>query len=388
MKQTIFFDVLIVYNEKYCVKASSDSPKNKTPFSEKLGNESYNIVYNTFFKTCEKLKVKVAFASSADVIGPGLCKSFWDFKNDNWSKVSSPCFSKLIFDKFAPTDKIIKSHRDLLFSEPEIVPFNNPDLFELFFDKQKTYDQLAQYSIPTLSLQGKTKGEIKLVCNKLRKLMTEARFPDDFSSDIIMKDEFGSGGENVYKFKKGATEEILETVNKNKNVAFVLQPFLKFDHGFSYNNLLTTTDIRFVYLAGKIVQVYIRVAQNDDFRCNEHLGGILTYLNLDKIPPALTSRANLIATELADNSSLYALDFIVSNNKNIYFLEGNTMPGLDWNMSLKKNEREAKKLIKLVVEEVIKKVNLKKISLPLKNPDLKKENLLPQLIDATPNYLV
>ncbi len=387
MKQTIFFDVLIVYNEKYCVKASNNSLKSKTPFSEKLGNESYNIVYNTFLKTCKRLKVKVAFVSSADIIGPGLGKSFWDFKNGKWLKVNAPCFSNLIFDKFAPTDKKIKSHRDLLFSKPEIEAFNSPYLFELFFDKQKTYDRLAQYSIPTISLPEKTTAEIKAACTELKQLIMAHDFSDDFSTDIIMKDEFGAGGENVYKFKRTEQKKILETMEKNKNVSFVLQPFLKFDQGFSYNNLLTTTDIRFVYLAGKIVQSYIRVAQDGDFRCNEHLGGILTYLNLDKIPPALTDRANLIAAELDDDSSLYALDFIVSNNKNIYFLEGNTMPGLDWNMALKKNEREAKKLIELVVKEIIKKIKVRKIELPSTNLCSIKENLLPSLIDATPNYL-
>jgi D-alanine-D-alanine ligase-like ATP-grasp enzyme len=67
-----------------------------------------------------------------------------------------------------------------------------------------------------------------------------------------------------------------------------------------------------------------------------------------------------VAEILNKKCSLYTLDFIVSNSGNAYLLEGNTNPGLDWNVNLPENEIEAKKLINLVVEELKNRVRLNK----------------------------
>ncbi|KKQ90444.1 MAG: hypothetical protein UT14_C0036G0005, partial [Candidatus Shapirobacteria bacterium GW2011_GWE1_38_92] len=113
------------------------------------------------------------------------------------------------------------------------------------------------------------------------------------------------------------------------------------------------TDIRLVYLNGEIVQTYIRVAKSGEFRCNEHRGGTLTYIPLSAIPKIVLKMSNLIAKDLNNKRSLYALDFVISDNGNAYLLEGNTSPGLDWNLTLKHNEIEAKKLIRLVVQQLL-----------------------------------
>lgn len=359
MKKSIYFDVLIVYNEKFSKSAFNHSTSNQTPFTKDLGNESYNIVYGCFLEVCKKFKLKVALTSSADIIGPGLCRSFWSFENKKWIRNNFECTSNLIFDKFAPTNSGIKSRRNLLFSSNKVKAFNDPLLFELFFDKQKTYEKLAIYSIPTVSLKENTLKGINKVCKELAVLTKNHVGTKDFGSEIVMKDQFGAGGENVYKFSTNDSANILKTVLKNKNVSFIIQPFVKFDQGFSYHNAPATTDIRFVYLGGKIVQSYIRIAKTGDFRCNEHLGGSLTYLPLVEIPEKIVAKANLIAKVLKQKSSLYALDFVISNNGNIYLLEGNTMPGLDWNMTLKDNEIKAKKLIELIVKEMVARTAIK-----------------------------
>ena len=167
-----------------------------------------------------------------------------------------------------------------------------------------------------------------------------------------MKDRFGAGGRHVYKFKSGESQNMLAAMERNTHVSYIIQPFAMFDKGFSYKKCLASTDIRLIYLKGKIVQSYIRVAKSGDFRCNEHQGGLLTYLSLDEIPASLVAKSSLIAKLLNKKCSLYSLDFIMSNSGVPYLLEGNTGPGLDWNMSLKKNEREAKKLIRMVVREL------------------------------------
>jgi glutathione synthase/RimK-type ligase-like ATP-grasp enzyme len=380
MKKLIYFDALIVYSEKFSASAADRSTLNQTPFSDQLGNESYNVVYGYFLEISEKRKLKIALTTSADIIGAGLCKSFWSFKNNKWRKNNVLCFSNLIFDKFAPINDGIKARRKLLFSSQQVKPFNSSELFELFFDKQQTYQKLAKYAIPTIALNPleKTLSSIQDATARLVKLVNQHSCADDFSSEIVMKDRFGAGGENVYKFTPAELENMLATVNQNPEVSFIIQPFVKFDQGFSYNNALVMTDIRFVYLGAKIVQSYIRIAKPGDFRCNEHLGGTLIYLPLTDIPKKLVNRANLIAQVLNDQSSLYALDFVMSDNGNIYFLEGNTMPGLDWNTSLKTNAIEAKKLIRLVVEEIATRTNSKKhkiIKKPIKEVKLLKKNV-------------
>ena len=50
--------------------------------------------------------------------------------------------------------------------------------------------------------------------------------------------------------------------------------------------------------------------------------------------------------------SLYALDFIKSNNGNLYFMEGNSGPGIDWDPTKKVNETKSKELIDHIVNRL------------------------------------
>jgi glutathione synthase/RimK-type ligase-like ATP-grasp enzyme len=352
MNKLIRFDVLIVYTESLATSASDVSNENHLPFALGSRSESYNLVYGYFLEMCHKFHLKAAFTTSSDIIGPGLCQSFWTFENKKWHKTNSPCFSNLIFDKFSPTKSNIKSRRQLLFSSPNIKPFNDPELFDLFFDKQLTYEKLSHHSIPTISLKDHTLKDINNACQTLTKLIDSHPDSQDFSQDIIMKDRFGAGGRHVYKFKIGQSKDMLAVIRKNTKISFIIQPFANFDQGFIYRNFPSSTDIRLIFLQDKIVQSYIRVAKTGDFRCNEHQGGSLTYLSPQEIPPAIMEKSNLITKLLDKKCSLYALDFIISNNGNAYLLEGNTGPGLDWNPSIQKNEIESKKLINLVIEEL------------------------------------
>ena len=356
MTKLTSFDVLIVYAQTIAKSASDTSPDNLTPFPIGSRNESYNTVYGHFLDICHQHNLSAAFTTSADIIGPGFCRSYWSFENDHWRKSNSPCYSALIFDKFSPIGKGLLSRRQLLFSNPKVRPFNDPDLFNLFFDKQKTYNSLSEYSIPTISVTTPTLSGIADSCQGLTKLMKSHSGSRDFTTDIIMKDRFGAGGRRVYKLKAGQYQEMLAIILKNTRISYVIQPFVKFDRGFTYQNCPGSTDIRLIYLQGKIAQSYIRMAKPGDFRCNEHQGGSLTYLSLAEIPQSLIAKSNVIANILNKKCSLYALDFIISNRGNVYLLEGNTGPGLDWNMSLIKNEIEAKKLISLIVQELSARV--------------------------------
>lgn len=354
MPATTNFDVLIVYTQAIATTASARSPENLTPFLAGSPYESYNVVYGYFLETCAKANLRVAFTTSADILGPGLCKSFWTFTDNKWVKNNSPCFSKLIFDKFSPTSSAVKFARQLLFSNPEVKPFNDPYLFNLFFDKQLSYQVLSQYSIPTVSVLQNSKLGLKSAIKNLSRLLVNPKKSTDLSSKyLILKDRFGAGGRHVYKYKTTQLNRMAKILTNFPHVSFILQPLIRFDHGYSFTSLPSSTDIRFIYLKGKIIQCYVRTAKAGDFRCNEHKGGLLTYLDIHKIPKELVTKSNQIAKQLNNKCSLYTLDFVITNHGHTYLIEGNTGPGLDWNMNLKKNEIQAKRLIQLIVCELI-----------------------------------
>lgn len=356
MTKATIFDILIVYSDRLANSAGSLSEDVLAPFAEGKSYESYNVVYGYFLKVCQKNNLKAAFTTSADITGAGECGSYWLFEKNQWIKIRETCYSKVIFDKFSPINKRIRANRGLLFSSKEVKPFNNPYIFELFFDKQKAYKKLSTYSIPTVAVKDSTVKNINLACKSLKKIISKHAHPNDFSEEIIMKDRFGAGGRHVFKFKGSETGKIRETMKKNTQISYIIQPFTKFDKGFFFQNSFVSTDIRLIYMGGKIIQTYIRMAKQDDFRCNEHQGGTLKYLPKKEIPQNVITYSNKIAKVLNNNSSLFTLDFLIGNSGNIYLLEGNTSPGLDWNLSLKENEIEAQKLIRLIVKELVKRV--------------------------------
>lgn len=360
MNKITNFDVLIVYSEKLANSASSVSRGITAPFPKGSNNESYNLVYGYFLKNCRKNNLKAAFSTSADIVGAGKCQSYWLFRKNVWIKVQKAGFSKLIFDKFSPTSKSRKIKRNLLFSSKRIRPFNDPYLFDLCFDKQKTYEILNNFSIPTVTIEDRTRRGVIRAQKLLKEKIAKHKNRNDFSEEVIMKDRFGAGGLNVYKFGNDQTEMMTASVKKHKNVSFIIQPFMKFDKGFSIQNSFRSTDIRLIYLGRKIVQTYIRIAKRGKFICNEHAGGLLKYISKSEVPLEITAASKSIANTLNKKSSLFALDFITSNNGNIYLMEANTGPGLDWNLSIKENEIEAKKLIRIIIKEIVRRITSSK----------------------------
>ena len=356
MNKTTNFDLLIVYSEELANSASMKSEEINAPFPKDGNKQNYNLVYAYFLNTCRRNNLKAAFTTSADIIGPGKCRSYWLYEKNNWIKVQNEGFSKLIFAKFSPSDKNRKEKRSLLFYSKKIKPFNNQNLFSLCFDKQETYEKLKTFSIPTAAINGLTKQSILLAKKLLNEQIEKQKNNCDFSDEIVMKDRFGAGGLNVYKFGNNQIKEMITLMKKHKNISFVIQPFVKFDKGFKFQNSSNPTDIRLIFLGQKMIQTYIRIAKKGEFRCNEHAGGMLRYLSSKDISSEIKNISKKIVSKLNNKSSLYALDFIISNNGNIYLLEANTGPGLDWNLSVKENEMESKKLMRIIIKEMKKRV--------------------------------
>jgi glutathione synthase/RimK-type ligase-like ATP-grasp enzyme len=375
MKNTNIFDVLIVYSRLFATSASSKKSTDNVPFSVESGNDNYNDVYGYFIAECKRNGLRVALSTSADIIGSGTCKNYWNFdetKNE-WIKINKKCFAPIIFDKFAPLNKKSADAHDLLVSTDAVSAFTDPYLLELFNDKYKAYEKLKDFSIPTVAIEASNIRAIKKALSLVKKETENHPNSLDFTSQIILKDRNGAGGDHIYKLDPTDISMISKILKENSLLKFVIQPFVLFDQGYSHNNQLGLADIRLIYFNQKIVQAYIRIAKKDDFRCNEHKGGLLEYIAIKDVPKDILDKSKGILKILKTKSSLYALDFIISNNGNTFFLEGNTGPGLDWNISKKVNEKKAKQLIHLIIEEFTKRTEVNRI----KNPQF--SSLLPTI---------
>lgn len=376
MSHSTVLDVLIVYNGNLVSSSSDTSLATTTPFP--LGS-TCNDTYAYFLTTCRVLGLSAGLSSSLDIIGAGLCDSYWSYINHTWVKNSLPCRGKQIFDKFSPKDENSRALRHLLFSNSRIRSFNSYSLFKLFFDKQKTHDVLSDYAIPTLTLKNSALDSIKKTCTFLTKMISSHPNPRDFRNEIILKDRYGAGGHSIYKFKPDDFGGIQQIIKASPDLSFIIQPLIKFNRGFKYQNRFVSTDIRLIYFKGKIVSSYIRMAKSGDFRCNQHQGGSLAYLAQSAIPKPVMTQSRAIVKILNKKSSLFTLDFLLSNSGHSYLLEGNTGPGLSWDPADKIDQLEAKKLIKLIIKELLIRTKPKsKSPPPSRHSPRAKNRVLPQ----------
>ncbi len=387
MENVTQFDVLVVYTGEIAISASSTKKGTDSPFAIHTKRSHYNNAYAYLLQMCEKNNLSCALTTSADMTPEGNFTSYWVFRKKKWLKINKTCYCRLIFDKFSPINKNQKELRNILFSDTNVKSFNSSVLFQLFFDKQKTYEHLQRFTIPTVVIENENQHSIDQAVDNLKKLVAIHPASNDFSQKFVLKDRFGAGGDNIYLVNThNPKKEIFGIVKENKSTTFILQPFTKFESGYSYKDQRGFIDIRIIYLGKKAIQAYIRTAKKDDFRCNEHQGGTLTYISQKELPVKVLGVSNQIVNILDENSALYALDFIVSNNGNVYLLEGNCGPGIDWNLSLKKNEFMAKKLIRNIAAELARRVentasDIPKTSLPVLEIDV--EKILPLLLCAT-----
>jgi len=358
MKNVDNFDVLIVYSERTAESASNRSYIGLTPFREDTAESCYNVSYSYFLKQCAKRNISAAFATSKDIIGPGKVRSYWIYEEKSWKKVHRAAHTKIIFDKFYPKTRSQKIDYDILFSSRNVRPFNDPYMRSIFADKQKTYNLFTDLCIPTVALVDDTDESITDAVASINRLTDVLPNRNDFLDDFVLKDQFGSGGNHIYRIRQRNTKQISQIMKKNKNIRFVLQPFANFEEGFEYNGAKNYTDTRLIYYGKKIVQIYIRIAAGDEFRCNAHQGASVAYLRQNELPSSILKISKKITEGLGKMNSFYALDFIVCNSKNVYLLEGNINPGIYWEAGQVADEKMTKKLIdRMVIELTLRSGN-------------------------------
>jgi len=344
------FDLIVVFSEYYAKSAQDKSYK--APFSGKY--EIYNDSYNYFLSKCKEANIKAAFVTSKDIIGPGLFQSFWTY-NKKLIRNEHKAYSKLIFDRFGRINSEQKNKLKLLTSSKSIHIFNKK-VQELFGNKLNTYKYFKEFVMPTVEIKDISKESILLAKAKLDKLLKKHK--EDFNDNYIIKRKYGASGIGIFKINfnniKDSLKEIEEyhkSLKKRKLPSYILQPFINHDKGFIFGKYKGFIDLRVVLINHKIIQKYIRIAKEGDFRCNEHQGGNLVYLSKRVIPKDVLAMIQKITKKLNFKRCLYTLDFIKSNNGNLYLVEGNSKLGIDWNHKNKINETKTKELINLIVNE-------------------------------------
>ena len=100
------------------------------------------------------------------------------------------------------------------------------------------------------------------------------------------------------------------------------------------------------------MQSYVRTPEKGNFKANASLGATLKYIPTEKIPKDIKKMSNRINNRLTGENVFYALDFVKSDSGNLYFIEGNITPGLNWYDP--EDEIRTKKLIRLIVKSLKK----------------------------------
>jgi len=355
------YDVIVVYSESRANSARDKEYRGKSPFPFNSSYGIYNDSYRYFLLTCEKMGIKAAFTTSKDIIGSSLFQSFWTYDKE-WVRNYDKAYSQVFFNKFTPANIKQKNKLKLLTSSKSVYLFNNKKIKDIFQNKINTYKHFKEFSIPTVEITNISKRKIVLAKIKLNKLLKKHKHRADFNDSYIVKDKTGAGGFKIYKvnFDKFGFKEIMKHHKKNKKnkemLSYVVQPFINCNKGFNFGKYHGFIDLRLILLNHKIMQTYIRIAKKGNFKCNEHQGGNLVYMPIKTIPKDVLTMARKIIkkldTKLNLKYSLYSLDFIRSNNGNLYFIEGNSSPGIDWNHEKKINEIKSKELINLIVDKL------------------------------------
>lgn len=344
------FDIMIVYDAKRACSAADGTYHELTPFAHDAEYFNCNLTYQYFIQYCKQQGLLTAFTTTDDINKDGKFTSVWIYTN-RWERRLGTVNAKVIFDKFSRLAPRLKKISCYLSTAKKPLPvFQNLKMQALFDNKLETYLQFPCLTIPTVKMASLTKAGFSAAEKKLHLLCQNHPFHDDFNSVVVLKDQYGMGGSNIFKIKDNSD---FAKINFNSAANFVLQPLIQAT-GFTIAQCSGYTDLRVIICNNKIIQSYLRIAKAGEFRANAIKGGKIIYLNLNQIPAEVIKMIKKIKHLLPSKTALYTLDFIKSNNGHLYFIEGNNNPGIIW--FDKEDEKRAKQLIRLIIK------NLKKIS--------------------------
>lgn len=256
--------------------------------------------------------------------------------------------ARIIFDKFSNQETYNAKYDARLRANPNGVRyFHDARIREIFDNKLKTYIAFSEYAIPTVKINLDTEEHITFAKNKLHATLSHNHFTEARSESFVLKDKYGSGGHNVFKIN---THTKLKPIGKrDESISYVLQPFITAS-GFTFTDYSGNIDLRVIVCNGEIMQCYIRIPKQNEFRANASQGGTLIYIDVDSIPADVVTMARAINADLPVHDGFYALDFMKSSTGHLYFIEGNSTPGLNWYSN--EDEHYAKQLMRMMIQKI------------------------------------
>ncbi len=340
-------DFLVIYSNKDAQSAANNSYTGISPFAGRGAAASCNRSYAYLLKYAKRLGLSAGFATVADISGTGTVSSYWTYTTQ-WNRVTHSATTAVVFDKFSniahTNDAAMKQ---LLGDSQSIALYHNHDTRMLFDNKLTTYAALSQYMLPTVAINLGSLKTMNTAKRALKKQIDTHAHIEDFTKELILKDVFGGGGDHIYKIHTDAAFKKIPT--GVDDVQFLLQPFIhasNFDTGRKNGK----ADLRVIIGDKQILQSFIRTAKKGDFRANAKQGGAIDYIATDDIPEQVVKMIAQIQKTAHLKNGMYTLDFMRSENGNLYLVEGNASPGLTW--SNPEDERRAKQLMRIIVKQL------------------------------------
>ncbi|HLD22079.1 MAG TPA: hypothetical protein VJB65_04215 [Patescibacteria group bacterium] len=347
MTKPLKFDFIVVYSNTNTYSATNKKYTGTSPFSKKGNYASCNSAYEYLLQYSRRVGLHAAFSTVDDISGTGEFSSYWIF-NKVWKRVQHTAQTFVIFDKFSNLTNVNASaYKMLIGTHNRIVLYHNHKVRTLFDNKLTTHSKLNQYMLPTVSIKLDSKKTISKAKKALKIQINNHLHTNDFTHELILKDIFGGGGDHIYKIQTDA--RFKKIAADTADVQFLLQPFIHTSN-FNTGKMNGLTDLRVIIGNNTMLQSYIRTAKKGDFRANIKQGGSIDYVPIHKIPQQVIDMIAQIqkSTDLKD--ALYTLDFICSQNGNLYLIEGNASPGLTW--SNIEDEKRAKQLMRIIVKQL------------------------------------
>src|SRR5690625_4036030 len=220
------------------------------------------IIFNGFlpgeeFRDFAKMIQKAAIDRGHDAI---------IYKNNELISLLAGPSSLMVHPNISLPDYVVCTDKDIyLAKQLELlgVPvFNSASTIEISDDKIKTYQVLAQknISIPKTVIAPKTFGLNVAFDENYFKFITE-----HFDFPLIVKEAFGSFGEQVYLIKNET--ELRTKINLITGKPFVIQEFIESSYG---------KDLRVQVVGDEVVTTMMRTSK-DDFRANVTSGGTMQF---------------------------------------------------------------------------------------------------------------
>ncbi|NQV12941.1 MAG: ATP-grasp domain-containing protein [Parcubacteria group bacterium] len=275
--------------------------------------------------TKKGIKCYQASVDSYDV-DKGTFSSTWTYEGNKWITVNDikPDF---VYDKSSGkiNGDLIKIKRAI--TEKHVLL--NDFKFQLFLsDKLNQYFIFGDYMPKTFLVHSQQE-----LMNKIKLIKSE---------NIVLKPLYGCGGYGIDIISR------TETINNKKyKYPLLLQEFIK-GVGFR-KGVDRLSDLRMVFVNHELIYMCSRTASEGSLFTNYHQGAKMEVIKNSDAPKDIFVTAAEIQKKISIfEHCTYSLDFLFDKDMKPWFLEMNTMPGIDYFTADNRQYRE--KYINAVIE--------------------------------------